>query len=160
MLTNNESHLRCIILSKDCLQMQGFIKGLEEKGIIVHCFSKRKSALSSFLQYRHTYFITEAGYLPRYPFRLLELFKIAHRTPGMIILNPTAKAIAGFKYIKNSIIEIIDGQYESEMVENTFKLVEKRLSERARKLFMRDMTILLISAVPLVVLSSFLLCRN
>lgn len=160
MLTINRSPQRCLILSNDTPSIQSLKTVFENRGDPVDCFNDRKSALRCFLQYRHDLFCMDAEFLPRHPHRLLQLFKMAHRTPGMIIFNQRGKNIAAFKYIKDSIIEIVEAPFDIVAIQNVLTTVVERLKTRTRSLFIRDLLIQVGVAIPVLILLIYLLLKK
>ncbi|MBN1306529.1 MAG: hypothetical protein JXA18_01330 [Chitinispirillaceae bacterium] len=160
MLIHNRTPQRCLILSENTQLVQSLKTILKEREIYSDSFNDRKSALKSFFLYRHAFFLLDATFLPRHPHRLLQLFKMAHRTPGVIIFNGIRKNIVGFKYIKDSIIEIVEAPIDESSIRYTLDLVDERLRSRTRNLFIRDLLIQAGVAIPVLILLVYLLLRR
>ena len=160
MLIHNRPPQRCLILSENNQLIQTLKTIVENRGISYDSFSDRKSALKSFFLYRHALIFLDAKFLPRYPHRLLQLFKMAHRAPGVIIFNEMGKNIIGFKYIKDSVIEIIEAPFDENSIRNKLDLVDTRLKSRTRNLFIHDLVIQAGVAVSILMLLIYLLLRN
>ncbi len=159
MPIRNRPIKRCLLLSTDQSVITELNTLLVDAGYIVDILSDRKSALHSFLHFRHHLFILDACFLPRYPYRLIQLFKIAHRTPGVLILNEPGKDLTGFIYLPEGVIEIVEAPFKKDHIYSALKKIDDKISARTRKLFFRDWMIQVGIALPVVILLIYLVLK-
>lgn len=150
MLIHNRTTKRCLLLSKDSALIESVKNVLHELNFQIDLIHDRKTALKCFIQYRHYFFLIDAEFLPRYPYRLLQFFKMAHRTPGVVIFNGLGRDLTGFNYLKDGIIEIVESPYDKETLVRTFNSINKTLTARTKSLFVKDLLVQVGIALPLI----------
>lgn len=160
MLIHNRAFKRCLVLSRneDFLKIVNDI--LTDQNLHVDNFFERKAALKCFLQYRHHLLLIEDAFLPRYPYRLLQFFKMAHRTPGVIIFNFTGKDLTGYSYLNEEIIRIITPPINKDRLEKSFNQISTVLSNNTKRYFKKDFLIQFVIAFPLVILTIYFIIQN
>ena len=157
VLINNKTTDRCLILSKSITFSEQLKHICNKLNFQVDIFNKRKNALRSFMQYRHFIFFLESDFLPRFPYRLIQFFKMAHRIPGVIILNSSSKDLTGFEYLNVGVINVLDTPFDTsktiEVIINTRNL----LQAQSRKLFIREIAIFTGFTIPFILYLIFYL---
>jgi DNA-binding response OmpR family regulator len=159
MPIRNQPKKRCLLLSTDQSVIAELNALLLEAGYVVDILSDRKSALYSFLHYRHHLFVLDVSFLPRYPYRLMQLFKIAHRTPGVLILNGSGKDLTGFIYLPEGVIEIVEAPFKKDRFHSALEQIDDKISARTRELFFRDWMVQAGIAVPVIILLIYLVLK-
>lgn len=159
MLNYNIIKQRCLILSKDKPLQTALENTLSKAGYIVDTHTNRKKALSIFLQYRHALVLIDEEFLPKYPYRLLQFYKMAHRTPGIIILKRSEKNLSGYCLLTEGFVEVINIPIKTVDLLLAVKQIEKYMLTRSSSLFYKDLLIHIGLAVPLMLLLTILLSK-
>lgn len=117
----------------------------------------RKEALRRFLQSKHALLCVDAEFLPRFPYRLEQLFKIAHRTPAVLILNHNGKNILGFRFLKECVIDVVPVPVEQNGLKKDLNDLVQRSRQRTHRQFTKQVSVLGGVMVPLVILLLYLI---
>lgn len=153
MIPRNSPQKRCLILSNDYASLIPLLKtALSQREYHYDIVGSRKVALKYFIQYRHFLFLLEADFLPRFPHRLMQFFKMAHRTPGVIIFNAAQKDVAGYSFLKDGVITLAKLPYSNESIDADIKETVFKVDKKSRELFIRNLLVYIAIAVPIVVL--------
>lgn len=156
MLTSNRSGFRCLVLStshKAVEFLRTILPGMNFKTDFVQT---RKEALRLFLQSKHTLLCVDAEFLPRFPYRLEQLFKIAHRTPAVLILNHSEKNILGFKFLKECVIDVVPEPLEQNRLSQVLNDVVQKSRKRTHRQFYKQVSVLAGVMIPLFILLLYL----
>ncbi len=149
---------RCLILSKNDTLTTILETQLSKTGLyIVDKATDRKIALVLFLQYRHSLVLLDEDFLPRSPHRLHLFYKVAHRTPGIIIFRRSEKDLSGYCFLTEGFAEIIDVPFKNEKLMLALKQTDRFMRLHSRSIFFRDMLIHVGLAVPVLLLLTVLL---
>lgn len=159
MFNINIAKKRCLILINDNLIQSTVETLLNKTGYIVDVVKTRKKALSVFLQYKHSLVFIDEESLPRYPYRLLQFYKAAHRTPGIIIFRKSEKDLSGYCLVNDGAIEIIDVPFTIEDIVVALKQTDSYMCAFSKSLFYKDFLILLGLAIPVMLLLTYLLAK-
>ncbi len=151
---------RCLILSKD----DSFITRVEElllkTGLyLVDTATDRKVALMLFLQCKHSLVLLDEDFLPRFPHRLHLFYKIAHRTPGIIIFRKSKKDLSGFCFLTEGFVEIIDAPFANEKLMLILKQADRYMRLHSKSIFFKGMLIHMGLAIPVLLLLTMLLFK-
>lgn len=157
MLNYNKTTNRCLILLDNPLLVESLEKICRNLDFTVEVSTTRKNALQLFMQYRHYLFIVDAKFLPRFPFRLLQMFKMAHRTPGVIILNSSDRDLTAFKYLGDEIIEIVSYPFLKDKIIEKILSIEDVVEKKTKKLFAIEFMALSAITIPLLLYLCYLL---
>ncbi|NLL12580.1 MAG: hypothetical protein GX267_04170 [Fibrobacter sp.] len=149
---------RCLVLSKD----SSFITRVEELLLKTGLYSvdtatDRKIALLLFLQCKHSIVLLDEDFLPRFPHRLHLFYKIAHRTPGIIIFRKTKKDLSGYCFLTEGFVEIIDMPFANEKLMLALKQTDRYMRLHSKSIFFRGLLIHVGLAVPVLLLLAVLL---
>ncbi|MBN1760974.1 MAG: hypothetical protein JW863_21785 [Chitinispirillaceae bacterium] len=120
----------------------------------------RKSALSYFLQYKHPIIVVDAQFLPRFAYRLVQIFKIAHREPAVVVLNDTGKSLAGFEQLDGYCVRVVDEPYSIDGLRGALADVADVMSRMVKAVFVKNLLVQLGIVLPLVGLVLYLLVRR
>lgn len=149
---------RCLILSKD----SSFIARVEEQLIktglyLVDTANDRKNALLLFLQCKHSLVLLDEDFLPRFPHRLHQFYKMAHRTPGIIIFRKSKKDLSGYCFLAEGFVEIIDVPFTNEKLMLALKQTDRYMRLHSKSIFFRGLLIHVSLAIPVLLLLTILL---
>lgn len=159
MIPRNHPQKRCLILSNDYATLIPLLKtALSQQEYLYDIVGSRKVALKYFIQYRHFLLLLEADFLPRFPHRLMQFFKMAHRTPGVIIFNAGQRDVTGYGFLKGCVISTATAPYSDESVDAVIKETDCKVDKKSRELFVKDLLVYIAIAVPIVVLLVLLFC--
>lgn len=150
---------RLLVLLKDDSLRERIDKLLTNAGYIVDNAADRKKALSDFLRYRHAIVLLDEDFIPRYPHRFLQFFKVAHRTPGVVIFKKPEKDLTSYQFFTDSAVEVVNTSFKNEELLAVVKHVDSYMRVQSRGIFYKDLLIQVGLAVPLVVLLAVLLFR-
>ncbi|HEX2959865.1 MAG TPA: hypothetical protein VHO70_23720 [Chitinispirillaceae bacterium] len=149
---------RCLILSKDDSLMAKVETLLSKTGLyMVDIVNDRKNAIILFLQYRHSLVLIDEDFLPRFPYRLHLFYKVAHRTPGIIIFRRSDKDLSGYCFLTDGFVEIIDLPFKNEKFFLTIKQTSRYMRLHSKSIFFKDLLIHVGLAIPVLVLLTVLL---
>ncbi|KMQ52065.1 hypothetical protein CHISP_1054 [Chitinispirillum alkaliphilum] len=159
MNSRNVSKPRCIIVAKDLSLRYTLNALLPELGYNVDIATSRIDAMRLFMTHRHSLFLIEADLLPRYPHRLIQFFKMAHRTPGVLIFSNGTREVTAYSYIDDGIYEIVDIPYKIEDLIITIKRTADYMKMKSKNLFLRDLLLHAGLAMPVLFLLAHYLSR-
>ncbi len=149
---------RCLILSKDSHFIDRVKEMLVKTGLYsVDTATDRKNALLLFLQCKHSLVLLDEDFLPRFPHRLHQFYKIAHRTPGIIIFRKSGKDLSGYCFLAEGFVEIIDVPFTNEKLMLTLKQTDRYMRLHSKSIFFRGLLIQVGLAIPVMVLLIILL---
>lgn len=160
MLTNNEATKRCLILSRYSDIRTLLTPLCEEFNLIPDFIFDRKSALNYFLQYKHSFIVIDAQFLPRFAFRLVQIFKIAHRQPAVLILNSSGNNLAGFEWLEGYYIRVVEHPFTADGIRNAISEAINQTNRIVRAVFVKNLLVQSGIAVPLIMLLLYLLTRG
>ncbi len=152
MTSRNVAKPRCIIITKDISLRYALNTLLPKLGYTVDCAANRNDAMRLFFVHRHSLFLVDADMLPRYPHRLVQFFKMAHRTPGVLIFSRGNRDVSAYAYLDDGIIEIISVPYKLEDLIIIIKRVTDFMNLRSKNLFLRDLLVHAGLAAPVLFL--------
>ena len=156
MLTNNNTLRRCLVLSA-YTEIQNITSSIfNELNLLPDFANSWKEALGYFLQYKHFLLLVDARFLPRFPYRLLQLFKIAHREPAVVVLNETGKNLAGFYRLDDCCIKIIEPPVSPEKLSAALREAEGVLRTRVHSAFIKNMAVQIGVLLPLLIITMIL----
>lgn len=160
MLTGRETPKRCLVLSLYPEIHSLLIPLCEEFNLLPDFMVYRKSALSYFLQYKHSLIIVDAHFLPRFAFRLVQLFKIAHREPAVVVLNDTGKSLAGFERLSGYCVRVVEEPFTHGGVQVVLAEAVGVMNRMVQAVFVKNLLVQIGIVVPLVGLMVYLLVRG
>jgi len=156
MINLNVSRSKCLILSRDCEIQNNFESLLHKLGYSSEFETNRKSAISGFLQNKHALVILDADFLPKNTNKVIQLFKMAHRSPGIVILKNKFESIGSYSYVTDGIFTSIDKPIRTEELVHVIKRIEDHLKMKSKILFLKDVLVNVGFALPLVILLTYL----
>lgn len=157
MVPNNFIKPKCLVFSKNI--NSNFEKLLKSLGYQVFFFDRRKDAFKFLLTHRPALIIVDANFLPKNPNRVFQSFKIAHSTPGMLILTENKHDCYTYCWLNGGFFEVIKIPYDLEEIELSLKRITEYLHLHSKNLFYRDILIQAGLAFPVLILLTFLLAR-
>lgn len=156
----NIPKMRCLILSKDKQMALALEPLLHKLGYSSEVEQNRKNAVHRFLQNKPSLIISEADYLPNNPNRVVQLFKMAHRSPGVLILKNKLESIGSYSYVKDGIFTSIDKPVRTEDLIYSIKRTEDHLKMASKIFFLKDVLVNVGLALPLLVLLTYLMVAD
>jgi len=161
MLTSKEASKRCLVLSSYPEIHSLLIPLCKEYNLLPDVMAYRKSALSYFLQYKHPLIIVDAHFLPRFAFRLVQLFKIAHREAAVVVLNDTGKSMAGFEHLEGYCVRVVEKPFTTDSVRVALASTIEAVKKTVHAIFIKNLLMQIGIALPLVAaLIVYLLVRG
>lgn len=160
MISHNFARKRCLVLAKSSSPGSAIKAILSTLGYTVDVETDRKMGMSSFLIHRHSLVLIESDFLPRHPYRLMQMFKMAHRAPGILIFTRDENDALEYSYLKDGIFEVIQVPFRAEKLIATVKRIGYYLRLRSCELFFRDLLVHVGLCVPVLVLLAVLLVRG
>jgi DNA-binding response OmpR family regulator len=160
MQANNESPKRCLILSTHPEIQNLLIPLFKELHMIPDFVQSRKNALNHFLQYKHSLVVIDASFLPRFSYRLVQIFKIAHREPAVVVLNDTGKSLAGFEQLDGYCVRVVDEPFAINGLRGALADVADVMRRMVQAAFMKNLLVQVGVLVPLVGLIVYFLIRG
>lgn len=157
MIPNNFIKPKCLVFSKNINSK--FEKLLKSLGYQVFFLNSRKDAFKFLLTHRPALIIVDANLLPKNPNRVFQSFKIAHSTPGMLILTENKHECYTYCWLNGGFFEVIEIPYDLEEIELSLKRITEYLHLHSKNLFYRDILIQAGLALPVLILLTFLLAR-
>jgi len=140
------------------------LKALEsvllKAGYSVNTVSDRKTGLQLFLQYKPGMVLLDEEFLPRFHHRLLQFYKVAHRSPGIVIFKRSQKDLSGYRFLTDEIIEEIRVPFKIEELLVILKQITNYMQIKARALFYKDLLVHVGLAVPVIIFLVVLLIKN
>ena len=160
MNARNVTKPRSLIVVKDVSLRYTLNALLPKLGYCVDVATNRNEAMRFFFIHRHSLLLIEADFLPRYPYRLVQFFKMAHRTPGVLIFSKGKRDVSSYSYIEDGFYEIITMPYKIEDLIVTVKRTSDYMKMHSKNLFLRDLLIHAALATPVLFLLTHFLLRN
>lgn len=160
MLIKNQSIRRCLVLSKNSQLKEMLRQILDELQFQTDLVGDRKNALKLFLQYKHYLICVEAQFLPRFPFRLMQTFKIAHRTPGIMIFNESNKNLSGFTCLRNNFIKVVETPFINHKIKSSICEINNALTIWTKNDFIKNLILLLSISIPAICFTIYFIVSN
>jgi DNA-binding NtrC family response regulator len=155
MLIKNQSTNRCLVCLNDNKLKRMLQHILDGSNFHTDYVNDRKNALKYFLQYKPCLLCIDADFLPRFPFRLVQLFKIAHRMPGVLIFNTSYNNLAGYACLKNNFIKVVDAPFTDNAIESTLRRIVDSLTICTINDFSKNLLLLLGIAAPVLLFTVY-----
>jgi len=160
MIHRNISRERCLVCCPEGLFTPEHAALLLSLGYEVKVVSNHNDALRSFFAVKPSLFLIHYSFLPSFPHRLIQLFKMAHRTPVVLLLAEKITQVWGYLHIKNEgDFEFISTPLRLEDLALGIKLASQRLKATRRKLFFTDLLTHVGLALPVIGLLVYLVGR-
>ncbi len=152
---------RCLVCCREETISSRHIALLISAGYEVEVVRSRLDAMRAFMARKHSLLLIESLFLPAHAQRLIQLFKLAHRTPAVLYLAPEISNV--FTYLYNETLtsgEFVETPVAHKELALGIKRVSQRLKVTGRKLFLYDLLIFCTLGLPIgVVLLVLLLLR-
>ncbi|MDR0308057.1 MAG: hypothetical protein LBI42_14625 [Chitinispirillales bacterium] len=158
MIHRNISRERCLVCCPRELFAPEHAALLLSLGYEVKIINDKSEALRSFITVKPSLFLIHHTFLPVFPHRLIQLFKMAHRTPTVLLMAEKITQVWGYLHLKNEgDFEFIETPLRSEEVALGVKHASQRLKATRRKLFYKDLLTHVGLALPVIGLLVYLL---
>ena len=162
-IRKNITRTRCLVCCPDTsLFTDTHEKLLSALGYDVKVISDGDKALRSFADMRPDIFIVHHTFLPASPKRLLQVFRLVHRKPAVLIL--TDEITQAWDYINlkyEPYIEYLKSPISSpQELALSVKLAADRLKTTGRKRFYTDLITQIAFALPVLALLVYLLLER
>lgn len=158
MIHRNISRERCLVCCPEGLFTSEHAALLLSLGYEVKVVNNHNDALRSFFTVKPSLFIIHHSFLPTFPHRLIQLFKMAHRTPVILLLAEKISQVWGYLHLKNEgDFEFIETPLRIEDLALGVKLAAQRLKATRRKLFFTDLLTHVGLALPILGLLVYLI---
>jgi DNA-binding response OmpR family regulator len=151
---------RCLVVSTNESLIATAENMLRQIGYNVDIVKNRKNALEFFLLHKHYLLLLDAEFLPKHPYRLIQLFKMAHRNPGVLILSKPENDLTGYTCLQGGIIRIINTPFKTERLLMTLKQTCDSLTMMNQSLFFKDLLIYASLCFPVVLVLMYLLVNR
>jgi len=158
MIHRNISRERCLVCCPEGLFTSEHAALLLPLGYEVKVVNNHNDALRSFFAVKPSLFLIHHSFLPAFPHRLIQLFKMAHRTPVVLLLAEKITQVWGYLHLKNEgDFEFIGTPLRLEDLTLGVKLASHRLKATRRKLFLTDLLTHVGLALPVLGLLVYLI---
>jgi hypothetical protein len=115
----------------------------------VKIVNTRGAALRQFLAVKPSLLIVHHTFLPSFPHRLIQLFRMAHRTPAVLLLAEEVSRVWGYLHLKNEgYFEFLGTPLRPEDLALGVKLASERLRNSRHNLFLKDFITQVALALP------------
>jgi len=153
----NISRERCLVCCPKGMFMPEHAALLFSLGYEVKLVCSRGEALREFLAVKPSLLLAHHTFLPAFPHRLIQLFRMAHRTPAVLLLAEEVTQVWGYLHLKNEgYFEFIETPLHSEDLAFGVKLASERLKTTRRWLFYMDLLTQTALALPVFALLIYL----
>lgn|GEM_PF-5658622 len=161
MIHRNISRERCLVCCPEGLFTPEHATLLLSLGYEVKIVNCHNDALRAFFAVKPSLFLIHYSYLPSFPHRLIQLFKMAHRTPMVLLLAEQITQVWGYLHLKNEgDFEFIETPLRLEDLALGVKLASQRFKATRRKLFFKDLLTHAVLASPVIGLLVYLIGRG
>ena len=126
-------------------------------GYEVKLACRRNDALREFIAVKPSLFLVHHTFLPVFPYRLIQLFKLAHRTPAVLLLAEEVTQVWGYLHLKNEgTFEFLETPLRAEDLAFGVKLASGRLKSAQRGFFYVDLLTQAAMALPVFAFLAYL----
>ncbi len=160
MIQRNISRERCVVLSREETFTAQHAALLISFGYEVEILHSRIEAVKYFVARKPSLVVVESSFLPRFPHRLVQLFKYAHRTPAILLLGKDISEVMAYLYMKDAVYEFVETPLRSEELGLGIKRASERLKVTRSRLFSLDLITQGAMAVPVLGLLLYLLATH
>ena len=160
MLKKNFSRQRCLVLTKNSDTREIVHPFFATTLYIVDYFDDRKNAVRCFLQYKHSLVIIDAQFLPRFAFRLVQFFKIAHRVAAVVVLNAMKKNCTGFERLERHAVRVVNEPFTRDTIQAALTGAIDEMNRMTRAVFLRNLLIQAGAALPVAALVVYMVVRG
>jgi len=158
MIHKNISRERCLVCCPEELFTPEHAALLLSLGYEVKVVNNHNDALRSFFAVKPSLFLVHYSFLPVFPHRLIQLFKMAHRVPVVLLLAEKITQVGGYLHLKNEgDFEFIETPLRLEDLALGVKLASQRFKVTRRKLFFTDLLAHVGLALPVIGLLVYLI---
>ncbi|MDG5815531.1 hypothetical protein QA601_10600 [Chitinispirillales bacterium ANBcel5] len=159
MITSNIAKPRCLIVTKDLSLRFTLNTVVPELGYVVDIAENRNDAMRLFMLHRHSLLLIESALLPNYPHRLVQFFKMAHRTPAVIIFSKKDRDLSEYSYFHDGVYEVVDIPFKIENLIFVIKRTVGYMKVRSKNLFLKDFLMHAGLAAPVLFLLLYFLTK-
>lgn len=160
MMHRNVSRERCLVCCPEELFTPEHAAILISLGYEVRIVPARRRALKEFMAVKPSLLIVHHTFLPTFPYRLIQLFKMSHRTPAVLLMAENMTRVWGYLHLKNEAdFEFLGTPLRSEDLALGVKLATQHLRDTRHKLFVRDLTVQTAMALPVFLFLIYLIIR-
>jgi hypothetical protein len=118
-------------------------------GYEVQIICTRGEALRKFMVVKPSLLLVHRTFLPSFPHRLIQMFKMAHRTPAVLLLAEEVSQVWGYLHLKNEgYFGFLEVPLRPEDLALGVKIASERLKNTRRKLFFTDLLTQAALALP------------
>jgi len=157
----NVARERCLVCCPEPLFTPGHAAFLSSLGYEVKVVGSGSETLRSFLDTKPGIFIAHRAFLPPSPHRLTQLFRIAGRTPAVLIMASDVAQTWGYLNLKrDAYIEFLSTPLSTEELALGVKLAAARLKTTRRRLFYNDLLTQAAFALPVFAFLAYLLLKG
>ena len=140
VIHRNISRERCLVCCPRELFTTEHAALLLSLGYEVKVVNDQSEALRCFINVKPSLFLIHHTFLPVFPHRLIQLFKMAHRTPTVLLLAKEITQVWGYLHLKNEgDFEFLETPLRTEDLALGVKHASQRLKATRRKLFYKDL---------------------
>jgi len=160
MIHRNISRERCLVCCPEGLFTPEHAALLLSLDYEVKVVNNHSDAIRSFFAVKPSLFLVHYSFLPAFPHRLIQLFKMAHRTPVVLFMADEITQVWSYLYLKNECdFEFIETPLRLEDLALGVKLALQKLKATRRKLFLTDLLTHAGLALPVIGLLVYLIGR-
>jgi FixJ family two-component response regulator len=153
----NVSRERCLVCCPDGLFAPEHAAILISLGYEVKAVNTSGAAFRQFMAVKPSLLIVHHTFLPWFPHRLIQMFKMAHRTPAVLLLAEDVSQVLVYLHLKNEgYFEFLETPLSPEDLALGVKLASERLKNTRRKLFFTDLLTQTALALPVFALLAYL----
>ena len=157
----NVARERCLVCCPKPLFTPEHAEFLSSLGYEVKVVGSAADTLRSFLDTKPGIFIAHRAFLPPSPHRLAQLFRIAGRTPAVLVMAGDVKQTRGYLNMKrDACIEFLSTPLSTEELALGVKLAAARLKTKRRRLFYNDLLTQAAFALPVFAFLAYLLMKG
>jgi DNA-binding NtrC family response regulator len=160
MIVKNVSRERCLILCKDQVNRSNITSLIANFGYRTDCMSVRKEAIRSFIANKHSLIMIDGCFLPAFPHRMIELFKIAHRNPAVIILSEDYADVTPYAFLNEGVFDIVKLPLRTEELAFAVRRTTEQSKLITKNHFYKDLIINIGLAIPILMLLTYLLANH
>ena len=153
----NISRERCLACCPEGMFTPEHAALLFSLGYEVKLVCDRNNALREFVAIKPSLLLVHHTFLPAFPYRLIQLFKMAHRTSAVLLLAEEVTQVWGYLHLKNEgYFEFLETPLRSEDLAFGVKLAAERLKSARRGFFYMDLLTQAAMALPVFALLAYL----
>jgi FixJ family two-component response regulator len=129
-------------------------------GYEVNAVSTSGAAFRQFMAVKPSLLVVHHTFLPWFPHRLIQMFKMAHRTPAVLLLAGDVSQVLAYLYIKNEgYFGFLETPLRPEDLALGVKLASERLKNTRKRLFFTDLLTQTALALPIFVFLAYLVMK-